>query len=76
MADSPPSKRRRANQQSGEDGSAHESSLSPLVVFAHGAGAPSTSDWMIRSASSLSLDCAFGEESQAVGLFWLLVDDC
>uniref|UniRef100_A0A7C9EPB6 KANL3/Tex30 alpha/beta hydrolase-like domain-containing protein n=2 Tax=Opuntia streptacantha TaxID=393608 RepID=A0A7C9EPB6_OPUST len=48
MADSPPSKRRRANQQSGEDGSAHESSLSPLVVFAHGAGAPSTSDWMIR----------------------------
>lgn len=45
MADSPPSKRRRANHQSGK---ARESSSSPLVVFAHGAGAPSTSDWMIR----------------------------
>lgn len=51
MADSPPSKRRRANHQGDE---AHESSSSPLVVFAHGAGAPSTSDWMIRWKEMLS----------------------
>lgn len=34
---------------------------SPVVVFAHGAGAPSTSDWMIRSsllyAISLLVTC-------------------
>lgn len=29
--------------------------MSPVVVFAHGAGAPSSSDWMIRSSSSLNI---------------------
>ncbi|XP_015896258.1 uncharacterized protein LOC107429988 [Ziziphus jujuba] len=51
---SPPSKRRRTNQ--GKDDAGDTSSppsstleqLSPVVVFAHGAGAPSSSDWMIR----------------------------
>lgn len=40
---SPPSKRRRKNE-CGDD-----TSSSPVVVFAHGAGAPSSSDWMIKS---------------------------
>ncbi|PON45239.1 KAT8 regulatory NSL complex subunit 3/Testis-expressed sequence 30 protein [Parasponia andersonii] len=54
MAPSPPSKRRRTNQSKGDtdDTSAPPSptleKLSPVVVFAHGAGAPSSSDWMIR----------------------------
>ncbi|KAF3448688.1 hypothetical protein FNV43_RR09401 [Rhamnella rubrinervis] len=55
MASSPPpSKRRRTNQRKDDSGhtSATPSStpekLSPVVVFAHGAGAPSSSDWMIR----------------------------
>ncbi|KAH9775168.1 AB hydrolase-1 domain-containing protein [Citrus sinensis] len=39
---SPPSKRRRKNE-CGDD-----TSSSPVVVFAHGAGAPSSSDWMIK----------------------------
>ncbi|KAJ8616281.1 hypothetical protein MRB53_035653 [Persea americana] len=39
----PPSKRRR---RSGSSPSSDV--LRPLVVFAHGAGSPSTSDWMIR----------------------------
>ncbi|RWR96493.1 KAT8 regulatory NSL complex subunit 3 [Cinnamomum micranthum f. kanehirae] len=41
----PPSKRPR---RSGSDSSPDV--LRPLVVFAHGAGSPSTSDWMIRMA--------------------------
>ncbi|XVF51339.1 hypothetical protein PTKIN_Ptkin04bG0177200 [Pterospermum kingtungense] len=53
MASSPPSKRRRQDQTlDTESPSKSKSSLgessSPLVVFAHGAGAPSSSDWMIR----------------------------
>ncbi|KAM1736559.1 hypothetical protein ACFX12_014903 [Malus domestica] len=54
MASPPQSKRRRKNQSKDEadDPSAAPSStpekLSPVVVFAHGAGAPSSSDWMIR----------------------------
>ncbi|VVA35709.1 PREDICTED: alpha/beta hydrolase [Prunus dulcis] len=54
MASSPPSKRRRKDQSKDDanDVSATSSStlekLSPVVVFAHGAGAPSSSDWMIR----------------------------
>lgn len=45
MASSPPpAKRSRKNQIS----SSSPSDPSPLVVFAHGAGAPSSSDWMIR----------------------------
>ncbi|XP_057998855.1 uncharacterized protein LOC131177778 [Hevea brasiliensis] len=43
---SPPSKRRRKNH--GEDTNEESSSQPPVVVFAHGAGAPSSSDWMIR----------------------------
>ncbi|GLU05953.1 hypothetical protein SLE2022_230250 [Rubroshorea leprosula] len=57
MASAPHPKRRRKNQT--EDGQTNETSLppdppsalensSPVVVFAHGAGAPSSSDWMIR----------------------------
>ncbi|KAF8412133.1 hypothetical protein HHK36_000089 [Tetracentron sinense] len=48
MASSPPSKRRRKNhsEEDSADASLHE--IPPLVLFAHGAGAPSTSDWMIR----------------------------
>lgn len=58
MASSPPSKRRRKDQSKDDanDVSATSSStlekLSPVVVFAHGAGAPSSSDWMIRSLFS------------------------
>ncbi|KAB2632898.1 KAT8 regulatory NSL complex subunit 3-like [Pyrus ussuriensis x Pyrus communis] len=53
MASSPPSKRRRKNQSKDEtdDLTAASSSalekVSPVVVFAHGAGAPSSSDCMI-----------------------------
>ncbi|KAL2342682.1 hypothetical protein Fmac_003967 [Flemingia macrophylla] len=39
MDSSPPAKRRRESA---------ESTLSPVVIFAHGAGAPSSSDWMQR----------------------------
>ncbi|KAL9230958.1 hypothetical protein vseg_006239 [Gypsophila vaccaria] len=42
MGDSlPPSKRRRSSRR-------HCTTSSPVVVFAHGAGAPSSSDWMLR----------------------------
>ncbi|KAL5747656.1 hypothetical protein ACOSQ2_024953 [Xanthoceras sorbifolium] len=37
----PPSKRRRKDQSA-------DDTSSPVVVFAHGAGAPSSSDWMIK----------------------------
>lgn len=45
----PPSKRRRKSQS--EENAAEDSAgekESPVVVFAHGAGAPSTSEWMVR----------------------------
>ncbi|XP_021894832.1 KAT8 regulatory NSL complex subunit 3 [Carica papaya] len=54
---SPPSKRRRRNETEQGSDSRDTSSpseannlekLSPVVVLAHGAGAPSSSDWMIR----------------------------
>ncbi|KAL9264296.1 KAT8 regulatory NSL complex subunit 3-like protein [Drosera capensis] len=51
MAASPPPKRRRTGQISdGEDAvdASVSPKLSPVVVFAHGAGSPSTSEWMIR----------------------------
>ncbi|KAK8977988.1 hypothetical protein V6N11_062792 [Hibiscus sabdariffa] len=53
MASSPPSKRRRKGQTTVDGGSPSKPTLtqdksSPVVVFAHGAGAPSSSDWMIR----------------------------
>ncbi|XP_009413831.2 uncharacterized protein LOC103995062 [Musa acuminata AAA Group] len=57
----PPSKRRRTN---GSEGGAAEGSPgkegAPLVVLAHGAGAPSTSEWMLRWKEKL------GEELDAV----------
>ncbi|KAK1274962.1 hypothetical protein QJS04_geneDACA011084 [Acorus gramineus] len=45
----PPSKRHKKDliEESSTDGDSL-ASVSPLVVFAHGAGAPSTSDWMLR----------------------------
>ncbi|XP_072964841.1 uncharacterized protein [Typha angustifolia] len=44
----PPSKRRRRNE-SGEKVTEESSKKeSPLVVFAHGAGAPSASEWMLK----------------------------
>ncbi|XP_010925754.2 uncharacterized protein [Elaeis guineensis] len=49
MASSPASKRRRKDQS--EEKAAEEAprtGSSPVVVFAHGAGAPSTSEWMVR----------------------------
>lgn len=57
----PPSKRRCTNQRKDDAGhtSATPSStlekLSPVVVFAHGAGAPSSSDWMKRFSFFLLL---------------------
>ncbi|GAB2220306.1 hypothetical protein Droror1_Dr00007950 [Drosera rotundifolia] len=51
MAASPPPKRRRTRQiGDGEDAvdASVSPKLSPVVVFAHGAGSPSTSEWMIR----------------------------
>ncbi|KAL8141588.1 hypothetical protein V2J09_014620 [Rumex salicifolius] len=49
----PPSKRRRRVTNDDQNSSPEPEmsileKLSPVVVFAHGAGAPSTSDWMIR----------------------------
>ncbi|KAL5989282.1 hypothetical protein ACLOJK_010172 [Asimina triloba] len=52
MASRPLKRRRNEEEEGGERGEGHSSprkdSTSPLVVFAHGAGAPSSSDWMIR----------------------------
>ncbi|KAL2927092.1 KAT8 regulatory NSL complex subunit 3 [Bienertia sinuspersici] len=52
MADSPRSSKRLRTSHSETQNDAVETTntknLSPLVVFAHGAGAPSTSNWMIR----------------------------
>ena len=45
MDSSPPTKRRRKTKS---EGTSDMSSSSPVVVFAHGAGAPSSSDWMLR----------------------------
>ncbi|RVX04150.1 hypothetical protein CK203_015661 [Vitis vinifera] len=52
MASSPPSKRRRKNSSKEDDTNGSSSSspekMTPVLVFAHGAGAPSSSDWMVR----------------------------
>lgn len=52
LASSPPSKKRHRERNEDESNNSTEPTilrkLSPVVVFAHGAGAPSTSDWMIR----------------------------
>ncbi|URE27493.1 Dienelactone hydrolase family [Musa troglodytarum] len=57
----PPSKRLRTNQSEGgaAEGSPGKEGA-PLVVLAHGAGAPSTSEWMLRWKEKL------GEELDAV----------
>jgi len=39
-----PAKRHRQNK----DGESEALTLSPVVIFAHGAGTPSSSDWMQR----------------------------
>ncbi|KAK7318116.1 hypothetical protein RJT34_02814 [Clitoria ternatea] len=46
--DSLPSAKRRRETQDGEVEASKLHKLSPVVVFAHGAGAPSSSDWMQR----------------------------
>ncbi|KAH1055932.1 hypothetical protein J1N35_033997 [Gossypium stocksii] len=50
MASSQPSKRRRKGKpktkESPSKSTLTQDNASPLVVFAHGAGAPSSSDWM------------------------------
>ncbi|KAH7682347.1 KAT8 regulatory NSL complex subunit 3/Testis-expressed sequence 30 protein [Dioscorea alata] len=43
-ASPPPPSKRQKKSHGDEDGK----KSSPLIVFAHGAGAPSTSDWMVR----------------------------
>ncbi|XP_077251269.1 alpha/beta-Hydrolases superfamily protein [Tasmannia lanceolata] len=48
MASPPTSKRRRKNQNDDHPKDSCVQKTSPLVVFAHGAGSPSTSEWMIR----------------------------
>lgn len=45
---SPPLKRRRNNKSRHDTNDTSSIEKSPVVVFAHGAGAPSSSDWMIR----------------------------
>ncbi|WCJ26485.1 alpha/beta-Hydrolases superfamily protein [Euphorbia peplus] len=45
-ASSPPAKRRRKSD--GREKIDTPSARAPVVIFAHGAGAPSSSDWMIR----------------------------
>ncbi|KAJ6714359.1 TESTIS DEVELOPMENT PROTEIN PRTD [Salix viminalis] len=47
MDSSPPTKRRRETKSEGTNEN-DKSSSSPVVVFAHGAAAPSSSDWMLR----------------------------
>jgi hypothetical protein len=37
----------KGEKKTGENGN-EKRDKAPLVVFAHGAGAPSTSDWMVR----------------------------
>ncbi|XP_050378933.1 uncharacterized protein LOC126796213 [Argentina anserina] len=48
MALPPSPKRRRKDDGTNETTATSPEKSSPVVVFAHGAGAPSSSDWMIR----------------------------
>lgn len=48
MDSSPTAKRRRQNKDDDEIEASTLQKLSPVVIFAHGAGAPSSSDWMLR----------------------------
>lgn len=58
MADPPPAKRSRKEDTGGASGSVSPpEKLSPVVVFAHGAGAPSSSDWMVRYFKRISAIC-------------------
>lgn len=47
MDPSPAAKRRRQSKHVDIEAPALQI-LSPVVIFAHGAGAPSSSDWMLR----------------------------
>ncbi|MBA0568750.1 hypothetical protein Golob_006220 [Gossypium lobatum] len=57
MASSGPSKRRRKGKPKTKESSSKstltQDNAFPLVVFGHGAGAPSSSDWMIRGKEML-----------------------
>ncbi|MCI12396.1 KAT8 regulatory NSL complex subunit 3-like, partial [Trifolium medium] len=54
MDSSPASKRRRQSKDDEIEASAAlPKQMSPVVIFAHGAGAPSSSDWMLRWKSML-----------------------
>jgi hypothetical protein len=56
MDSSPASKRRRHSKDDEIEASAPlPKQMSPVVIFAHGAGAPSSSDWMLRSHFPFSL---------------------
>jgi uncharacterized protein len=44
----PAAKRRRQSKDNQIESSTPLKQLSPVVIFAHGAGAPSSSDWMLR----------------------------
>lgn len=59
MADTRPSKRSRTKENKEEESKAsppsdHNENKKPLLVFAHGAGAPSTSEWMMRWKNMLA----------------------
>ncbi|MBA0735316.1 hypothetical protein Gogos_019176 [Gossypium gossypioides] len=54
MASLPPSNGQTEDKESPSKSSLTQDNSSPLVVFAHGAGAPSSFDWMIRSLLSPS----------------------
>ena len=60
MASPPPSKRMRKNSSKEDDTSGLSSpspeKMAPVLVFAHGAGAPSSSDWMVRYFIFISLN--------------------
>lgn len=49
----PAAKRRRQSKDNQIESSTPLKQLSPVVIFAHGAGAPSSSDWMLRWKSML-----------------------
>ncbi|PNX83459.1 KAT regulatory NSL complex subunit 3-like protein [Trifolium pratense] len=54
MDSTPASKRRRHSKDNETEASAPlPKQMSPVVIFAHGAGAPSSSDWMLRWKSML-----------------------
>ncbi|KEH21210.1 putative KAT8 regulatory NSL complex subunit 3/Testis-expressed sequence 30 protein [Medicago truncatula] len=53
MDSSPAAKRRRQSKDNEIESSTPLKQPSPVVIFAHGAGAPSSSDWMLRWKSML-----------------------